>query len=769
MGKKLRFRLRILAAGFLAVGVVATGLACGPFYRASLLGADAADNLKFIPGTSFAFEAMHFVERPIPELKSSDNYAEAEPNYYRSAWYQAALKSARFSWRSAALRPAWLVHLREVAEAEGLTPQQIVAVGRMRQADTGDAAYALGFSVPAAVRLYVAGAVDFNHANFEAAIPRFKAVLDLTPDEARPRAVWAAFMLGRSEAKLGHVAEAASAFQTARDWAGRGAPDSQGLAVASYGEEARLRIRRALALVPDNRASMDPETHRLYAEEIGKSMRLYADQASYGSEYGVSSLGFVASHVLESADRIGAVLDDPFVARVLIAHEDARGPFENYPGFLDLSDEDRNPQIVGNALAIAIKAHGVDGLPDLDRLAAVLYEDGQFEDAFALADKLDTPLAYWLRAKQSVRQGDLAAAAENYRRAIAAFPTVQDDRALTDLRRRRLVAESGTVAVGRAEFLQALELFIASGYLDEAVYLAERILSTEELQGFLAGTTGQPPALDQRVRVELSDLLARRLMRAQRFDEAIPLFGSIDTAAKARAYVTALRAGASRETNLERAQALFAAAILARKYGMEILGTEIWPDNAGSGTTGPNVSGAVMLNDAGLGWTAPNWRVAVTPTLFTTQKELDRYRRNAPVPDYKYHYRYIAADEAEQAASLLPPRSQAFAAVLCRATGWMLGTVNMAGGDPAVPKASALYARYLREGAIVPFATHFGGNCPDPDFVAAARFDSEQWNRTLRRLLHRRLTYAAIAGALALIAGATFLFVRRRHVRTAIS
>jgi tetratricopeptide (TPR) repeat protein len=737
-----------MAAVGMSVAAIGTAIACVSATRYSLLGDGAAENLKFIPGTSFGFEAAHLVEPPIPGLKSMDSYAEADPRYYQAPWFQAVIRGPTFA-DDKQIRLAWLEHLRTEAEAEGLTAEQVAAIGLMRQAESGDAAYALGDAVPPAARLYAAGAVDFDHEEFEAASHRFQAVLDLKPDQARNRAVWAAFMLGRSEARLDDPAAAERAFQLARDLAGRGIPDPLGLAVASYGEEARLYILAALALANAEDFSTDPGTRRRYAEEIVASMQLYADQAAYGSEYGMSSLGFVASSVLKSAERIGAVLDDPFAARVLFAYEDSRAPFENDAPMYDLTDEEKNPPMVETPLVIAIEAHGVAGLPDVDRIAALLYQDGRFDLAFDLADKLDTPLAWWLRAKRSVRQGDLASAAENYRRAIEAFPTAGDDPALTDRRRLRLVAESGSVAMGRGEFLAALGLLAASGYLDEAAYVAERILTIEELKGFLADGTGHPLPIDEGTRGTLRDLLARRLMRAARYDEALPYFLDAETREKARAYGTALRAGAGANTDVERARALFDAAIVARVNGMEILGTSLAPDDAG--------------------WysSAPRWSDKAVPGLLTTQAELDRYRGNASTPDYRFHYRYVAADEAERAAALLPPRSQAFAAILCRATGWMLETEGKEGGEPAGPRARALYARYVEKGAVVPWATHFGYGCPAPDFDAAARLPSMQFDRALHRLLHRRLTYAVIGSAVVLVAGATILFLRRRRIRAA--
>jgi hypothetical protein len=320
-------------------------------------------------------------------------------------------------------------------------------------------------------------------------------------------------MLGRSQTKLDNPEAAAAAFQLAHDWASRGVPDPQGLAVASYGEEARLHIRNALKLAAGNDFSTNPDIRRRYAEAIGTSMRLYADQAAYGSDSGANSLEFVASSVLQSADRIGAVLDDPFVARALFAYTDASAPSEDDAAAGGSDDQGSNPPTAETPLVTAIKAHGVAGLPDVDRIAALLYQDGQFDLAFELADKLDTPLAYWLKAKRSVSQGDLPAAAENYRRAIAAFPTTHADPTLTDRGRQRLIGESGAVAMGRGDFLQALGLLAESGYVDEAVYIAERIITIQELKDFLAGAAGNPPAIDKNTRQALDDLLARRLMR----------------------------------------------------------------------------------------------------------------------------------------------------------------------------------------------------------------------------------------------------------------
>jgi hypothetical protein len=138
---------------------------------------------------------------------------------------------------------------------------------------------------------------------------------------------------------------------------------------------------------------------------------------------------------------------------------------------------------------------------------------------------------------------------------------------------------------------------------------------------------------------------------------------------------------------------------------------------------------------------------------FITDDERKRFEASAAIPDRRFHYRYIAVDEVAQAADLLPPRSQAFAAVLCTATGWMLGTQ---GADEEVHN---LYARYVQEGPYVPWAANFGRDCPEPNFDDAAR--THYWRDTRNFLSHYRWP-AGISGLvlMGLIAAAWFL--RRR-------
>src|SRR5207248_1573496 len=134
--------------------------------------------------------------------------------------------------------------------------------------------------------------------------------------------------------------------------------------------------------------------------------------------------------------------------------------------------------------------------------------------------------------------------------------------------------------------------------------------------------------------------------------------------------------------------------------------------------------------------------------------ERARFEKTMPVPDKRFHYRYVAVDQALRAAEALPPRSEAFAAVLCHATAWMFSSRN----DAA---AQALYRLYVANGPMVPWAKTFGRDCPEPDFDAAARLAWSQPITQARRAVRRNLVWLALAAAMAGGGLAWYLWRRR--------
>ncbi|HSC82107.1 MAG TPA: hypothetical protein VLC30_00690, partial [Pseudomonas sp.] len=111
-----------------------------------------------------------------------------------------------------------------------------------------------------------------------------------------------------------------------------------------------------------------------------------------------------------------------------------------------------------------------------------------------------------------------------------------------------------------------------------------------------------------------------------------------------------------------------------------------------------------------------------------TAAEASLHNATAAQPDRRFHYRWVAADLANQAADLLPARSQAFAAVLCKASGWLQYRDLTA--------AQGYYRRYVKEGPYVDWAANFGLACQEPDFAAASQrlwFEREQAVRQILR------------------------------------
>jgi hypothetical protein len=159
----------------------------------------------------------------------------------------------------------------------------------------------------------------------------------------------------------------------------------------------------------------------------------------------------------------------------------------------------------------------------------------------------------------------------------------------------------------------------------------------------------------------LRALLARRLARANKPEVAARYFTG-ETAAHYAAYIADTRLGFDISQPAEkRAAAFWRAAQNVRKNGMDLLGTELEPDFAiwnGDFTydaVTPAREGRVSLEG---GLSAP------------TPDELKRVKRTAP-PENRFHYRCRAADLAWWAASLMPNDSDATAAVLHEAGGWL--------------------------------------------------------------------------------------------------
>lgn len=753
--------------GWAVIGVVAVvggALACGPFFPWQLFD-DRAATVSDPVGLSFAFEVKRLLPSPTGELPA----VEVRDPYDRGPEPEVVLAE-----RAEATSGVWAVVSPATAR---LSPDELLPkLEAARRANDGKAVFVDGAGLPAPVLDYIAGAVEFRAGRLEAAAKYFEAIERLPPAERRLREVAAVYMLGRIHQQKGELAAARRAFQSVRAKALAGAPDPMGLAVASLGEEARVDLVQAGVLdVPwqDSSEETGDNTKML----IGRAVRLYLEQAARGSDIALLSLRDVASLLIADDGLLSEAVADSLVRRLLVAYVVARDGQSIYDEPLPGKED---PVVMAVAKAVLDRAGPASG-DEIDRLAALAYQAGRYDVAEKLTEATSRPLGLWIRAKLALRRDDRAAAVRDWGAALKATAESPADAKVDSSSETRLRGETAVINVSVGSYVESLRLLfpVAGTYWGDVAYIAERVLTVDELKAFVDSLPPSsklpPPTGDEFLLVtapveSLRNLLARRLVREGRLDEALPYYSqevprpttgeegaqARPISEEARAYRDALEAARPGWPwswpwqDVSRAEALFTAATLARKKGMELMGTEGPPDVAAlDGMYSGGVGQASPLGD----YVSRDQedKVKKERALFGPDEE-SRFNASAPKPDIRFHYRIVASDQAAAAADFLPQRSQAYAAVLCWAARYAID-----GNDQ--PRADRIYRRYVSTGAYQPWAKAFGGTCPQPDFEAARSFWPRQitgWFDRLAGSVGRHPVVVAVAVVLAglMLAGA---------------
>lgn len=697
-----------------------TAQACGPDFPLSLLD-DRAQTLAELPEGNFAFEAAR-LGKPVPGLGQS---GDATLVVY---------------WDDGGER---YIQQRDEVEQKELGDALYQHMRRLRALSDAQQVEDLGLDLPAELRLYTAGAVAFAQRDYLLASDYFRRVLELPAEQRHLRSTWATYSLGRAQASLSRpdgvpaeetqrseedqrlfmqqAAQAArGAFQQTRQLAAQGYSDPLELGIASLGEEALLARQ---------------------AGDWASAIRLYASQAAHHSSTGYSSLRQLAGELARMPDtELVPLLALPEVQQLLTARLLSRIDGEQ------AGDERLSALLIGNV--------GAD-LANADRLAALSYQFGAYSQAEQFVAKAgESGLAWWIRAKLALREGDATRATEAYAKAAQAFPAdenwgyrrTENWDYETVKPRCRVDGENAILSLQRGDYLDAFDLLYRSGdlYWWDSATVAERVLTLEELKGYVDARVPapRPQTAEERenyqprpVAAQLRDLLARRLLREGHYAEALPYFDSDDLREAARRYGQAREEAVNRWTATGRAEALYDAAVIAREQGMELLGYEMSPDFH-------TLGGSFALRRVDL----------QEPGGLLSADEAKRQNTNLAQPNTRYHYRLVAAQLAGRAADQLPQTSQAFAAVLCKATGWLLYS--------DLNDARSYYRRYVEQGPYVPWAANFGRSCEEPDFDAASKRVWEERGQWLRASL-RPYRYL-LAGAAVLGIGALILRIRRR-------
>ena len=569
---------------------------------------------------------------------------------------------------------------------------------------------------------YHQGAFAYRQLKWAEAKVAWETLLKRPADERHYRSVWAAFMLGKIALKQTDFATAVKWFQASRDFAKNGFADSLGLAADSYGWEGRSELKQG------------------HPEEAAK---LFLTQLALGDKSAIVSLkalvpdrpaidGFVnygpaseedSSQWTEDRQKaedakalqaLKAAAKDPWLRQLVTVHvlatesDSTLAQEETYENPADLA---KRVNRCARWLSV-IKDARVEHVENAEYLGWVAYTNGDYQGAerwLKLADQ-NTPAALWLSAKLLRRAGKLDEAVVAMQRAqqtitsADAYPPLSQDPAEygdfrfasgTDFEGEHWPFEKsaggdlGALLLEQAQFTPALATLLngaengsdeGDGLWDDAAFIAERVLKTDELKTFVDRQpvpTGTPESGGDFPLMRLRYLLGRRFVREDRYTEAGSYLKSPYDKVLA-VYANALEVGANEKlSKLERARAWFKAAWLARYDGMEIMGTEGAPD--GFSTRGdfeiPDLakqeeSGVYVVtkyNDPSGEEKKTNVPIILKPS----KDELTRLGESKTSPDLRFHYRVIAGALAIRAAALLGDNTEELADVLNTAGAWV--------------------------------------------------------------------------------------------------
>ena len=493
---------------------------------------------------------------------------------------------------------------------------------------------------------YLRGAILYHRGEEQKAATVWQTLLKRPAAQRRYRSTWAAFMIGRSLSDSA-PSLAVDSFKRVRQLTRDGFVDSLGLAASSLGWEARVYFKQG---------------------QYGRAMELYVVQMTSADDTAVASLQISSFKALRAgAEALEDVAKNDTARSVMTAYVISRGgPFREAPA-----------NIAERWLA-AIEAAGVPLAHEADRLAWAAYQAGRMDMArrWLAVSPSDSVIVRWLRAKVFLREGRIEAATRLLAQLAREFPTAPDADSSDDPYGisgnyfpdatsigTSVRAELGVLMLARQQYIESLDLLLQGDFWADAAYVAERVLSLDELKTHVDRTwpgadggsgDGNSHGHDMRY------LLARRLTRSGRWQEARPYYPA-QWQTRLDVYIGAIRKAHDKtRSQSERAAFFWEAAIMARREGMDLLGTELEPDWF--------LHRGVYLRNA-----VSEIRGQAGDDSVTASSSDERRRlQNAKVtPESRFHYRHVAADHAWKATQLMPDNSKDTAYKLCLAGSWI--------------------------------------------------------------------------------------------------
>lgn len=656
----------------LVMGV--TAWACGPFFPQWLLSQNGEVS-QTVPQTSFFREIAAWKQGQRSQFKTvppkndqslTQQTRDAEERELLAALQQAGVPAAK---RRATVK-AYLATRTKVqdfgeARADWLNEPFDWQNNLLRpMPELGPVTLPAG--LPPEFADYARGSIAYYSGQTNEAIAAWTALLQRPAAERPYRSTWASYMLGRiivdtqPEVAVRH-------FQTVRALAQQGFADTTGLAAASLGWEARAWLR---------------------LKDYSRALLLYSEQIAAGDTYyaTVSLQRTVEEALAEGESALQPLAENSTCRRLVTAALISHVPWSEPGG--------EPPAAEAHQIWLHLLEKNQTTEVELaEQLALAAYQVGQFTTAERWLKRApqNSATARWLQAKLWMRAGKVDEAARQLSQLAREFPPLKNEATngspsallldrlqtgqLFDVvepisARHSIQGDLGMLQLHRRDYVTSLDCLLRGDYWMDAAYVAERVLTVDELKTYVDRQWPWQPAPKPKageeefapldIREQIRYLLARRLARVNRLREATEYYPS----ELARLHKERWRwLATGQDTKLpakERAKALWEAAKLTRQQGLELIGTEVEPDWA---VHSGNFEFGVTIAD--------RWQQQTNSVLPTTKDELLRAAAHEVDPHARWHYRYQAADLAWQAAVLMPDQSAETAKVLYEAGSWL--------------------------------------------------------------------------------------------------
>jgi len=575
-------------------------------------------------------------------------------------------------------------------------------------------------SIPKEFVLYTQGAILYHNNEFEAAIDKWKGLLALPKDKRQFKSIWASFMIGKSYLSIRKQKEALPYFDLTRKLASEGFKDSLNLSQESYGWQALAGYE---------------------LKDYVSCLR------NYLSALDVNSLNRVCSKIFEFNDSVleGVIKDD--IARKVIIGWVVSRPTKYGKSFWLAPDEEEPSRDIYLKLLKAIEKVQPKGVIDnADRIAWIYYTKGDADKTkkWLKLSKEKSALSKFIAIKIMLRDGKINEAISGLHKLIPLFEKSPEREVFfeNDII-REINTDIGVLRLSRKEYLMAFNVLLKGKYWEDIAYVAEKVLTSNELEDYLKQhakdiemnnlwelyngyyidmqfyfekrpdsewqTEWETRLGKDTIHQALMYLLARRFAREENWDKAIEYMPTsvkiwwneskpsgkgyliwdqktedINLQEKLKTFITLLnKAQDSSLSKQERAKGYYESGLILRKYGMELMGTELDPDgfiNRGGFMYYDSLETRFSIMPEELGKDYEDWNKEYFEKLKNRRKAIEKNRdfftgsedeekrvlTSLPEPLRRFHYRYKAADLMWKAAELLPDNDELKAKALCR-------------------------------------------------------------------------------------------------------